>query len=859
MKQSASARRVAGFALSAAVLCGLCALPGRAGPADETFAGYNIPGDYRLELDETTSNITVTNLASGGIFTGFDPAAAPDQEAASLLLVQYCNQQGEEFVLHSGPDSVQRNQFSFEPIDNGVRLQFTLGREQGNYRLPAAISARRMQSEVLDHIEDEWDQQRVTAMYVLLAHCPPDELVQLSPEEQKSYKETEEKYPLLKTEDIYVLGDVTEGEIERLEELFTAAGYTAEMAEVDNKAAQQSGVNTQEACFKITVELTMDGGSLLAVIPAGSVSGNAPFELHSVTLLPYFGADGKPAATRQEGLVPQGGFLLFPDGAGTLIPFTGGDTADAPIMTSLAKRTYGENHALTPMPVLNVEQAARMPVFGLSRQQDGYLAIIESGDAIAEICARTAGSGDGLNRAYSRFIYRDKDTFDFGDWGGAGFAWTVFEKQGYTGAVRVRYLLLENATLARMAQAYRDVLLQDGTLKALPAQNSVPFYLETMGTFTRKTTVLGLSVKAKTSLTTFSQAEQMLTQLSEDGIDRLQLQFVGAANGGMENRAYNRFDVESALGGKRGFKQLAAYAADRQVGFFPDVELTYVTKNGLFDGFSPNSHAIRALNEKYGGDQALNVSDALENSSRFRFVLNAGIARNFAGRVAASVRKFNLQGISLGSLGTAVSADHGKNKTMNRQDARDVLVAAAGRFSDQSELLTAGGNAYLWGDVRHLVRIPERSSGFASGGLDVPFMQMVLHGHIEYAGEPANLSGDPEAALLNAARMGGGLMYTLNYDHTRYLTETTLSDYYATDYEYWRPQAAADYQRLNSALGAVYSQTIIDFDWLAGQVSKTVYESGACLLVNSGAVPYTYQGTTVNPRDFVLVQGGDVQ
>lgn len=790
-------------------------------------------GEYALYVDEEQGRFTVVHQKTGKSWQSAQEAVSGDGEEASLLKIWYYTAQSEEKMMTSYADSVSKNQFSFEETGDGVRMNFVLGQDTKESILPRAMTWERMQQLILEPLEGTRAARRVQVVYRLLS-----EEEALSPEDFENWKK---EYPILAQTPIYILNDVTDRELEEISGIFRELGYTAEMAEEDNRLAGVSDEGRSTPYFRVPLHIRLTQDGITASVVVEDIEYNPDFPPRKLALLEYFGA--APGGE-------QGG-IFYPDGSGTLISF--GDAANPNVVKGITKPVYGTDDALTPAFKAGTEQPIRLPVFGMLRADSAFLGVIEQGDATAELTVQLSESAQPANRVYPSFTLRQKNEFDFGDVAGAGFKWTVYDKKGYDGEIRVRYFLLpdEQATVGRLAGVYREYLLKNEFIKKQTLSEHTPFYLHTMGTFTHPDTVLGISVNVKDTLTTFSQAEEMAAGLLDAGVKNLKLRYTGWANGGLENTAYRSVRPERKLGGKKGLTALSAALKVLGVGFYPDLEFLYVRKDTIFDAFSSGKHAIRMLDKKIGGSVALYYGNHVPDPDRFAYAVSPDVSLKFAENAAKQREKLNLDAVSVGSLGESLYSNFASSRYHNRQMSQDTFTKLAALFAE-NPLMTSGGNAYVLPYAGDVVNIPSDSSRYQLRQQRVPFLQMVLHGLVDYAGAALNLSGDYETAVLTAAMNGGGVQYLLNYDHVKYLRETAWSDYFATAYQDWKDEAARAYRRLSAVLDRVRSAEMQDFRVLSEQVYETVYSDGHSVIVNFSNAPYHDSRGTVPARDFVL-------
>lgn len=91
-------------------------------------------------------------------------------------------------------------------------------------------------------------------------------------------------------------------------------------------------------------------------------------------------------------------------------------------------------------------------------------------------------------------------------------------------------------------------------------------YVEFYGAIRKKKSYFGIILDTLVPLTNFEQAQQIMTGLQEDGVDRIVAKYKGVLKGGMDNGAVLNSSLESKLGGNKGFQKLADWADGHQVG-----------------------------------------------------------------------------------------------------------------------------------------------------------------------------------------------------------------------------------------------------------------------------------------------------
>ena len=753
-------------------------------------------------------------------------------EAASLVKLTYYNKSSDEGVFYSYSDSVARSQTETEKITDGLRIIYSMGEDNKKSLLPAAITEKSMEDNILSKLGEGRKKRRVLSKYRLISR---EEVI-----DDGEWKDFLSAYPVLKNENIYILDDVVQREKEELSDIFKEIGYTVEQCKADEeKAGGSTGVSTQPFA-KIPLEIRLTDTGFTATVRTEKIETGGDCAIGSLDILPFFDA-------RSNG---ERGEILYPDGSGVVFAF-GGQNGGNPA-SSVTKSVYGNDYSRLQKASYVPEQPIRLPVLGMTGSNKGFLSVITSGEAIASQTAAFSGSSLPYNRAYTSFAVRNAEQFTFEDWYNAGYRYNIVDKQQYSGDVSLQYFLLsgDKADLGGQAECYREYLKKSGYIKQ-QSKTELPFYLETSGVFRYETKVNGLNKNKKTALTEFSQAEDMLKELSTI-TDNMKLIYTGWANGGFEYTAYTSVKPEKILGGKKGIAALSDYTDKNGIAFYPQLETVTVVKDKWFDGFSPKKDSILRLDKKIGVYTKPLLATGAENEKASKYVLRSDIALSRSNKTLKSVNKLGLDHFALSDVGEWLSASS-QSKYIDRCKTQSDVTEIIKKFSSAGGTLIRGGNAYVFPYASDILNIPTHSSGYSEYGYDVPFIAMVLNGSIDYAGEPLNLSGDYETAVLEAALNGTGAYFLLHYDNSEYLSQAGYGEYYSTDYTVWKDKAKQTYDRLNKVLGAVRGCGMEDCTLIARDIYKVDYSGGRAVLVNFSQNSYQYGDTVVPARDFILI------
>lgn len=491
-------------------------------------------------------------------------------------------------------------------------------------------------------------------------------------------------------------------------------------------------------------------------------------------------------------------------------------------------------------------------------ENTGFVGIIEEGDALATLSVVHSGKTSKYNSIQTLFYPRPQDEYNVADAisGGENKLWTVVSKRKYVGNYTVRYIMLTDENIAKeknlegtypcswlgMARAYSDYLRDQGKLTRLTdadiIEESIPLYIETFGTFETLEKILSIPVNVMTPLTTFDDIETMYKELSENGgIKNINFKLSYYSNGGYYNTVPYKLKWEKAVGGKDGFKKLIEYAKSvndkndgSNLGIYPDFDFSYIYSTGFADGLSMKKHAVKTIDDRYTGKRK--YSATLQSYiGYYGLAISPAYMSHFYDEFTERYLKYDPIGISVGTLGSDLNSDFDEDEPYNREDSKKFVTQIFEKLKKQykedknAKIMTDKGNAYTWSYVDHIINLPLDSSRYISSSNSVPFIGVVLHGYIQFAGTPYNMEGNTNYAFLKAIENGASLYFTLTYQNAQKFKEYwDLSQYYSISYEIWYDELCETYNELNSVLKDVQTKLIINHEFLVGERVPEPYE-----------------------------------
>ena len=321
-------------------------------------------------------------------------------------------------------------------------------------------------------------------------------------------------------------------------------------------------------------------------------------------------------------------------------------------------------------------------------------------------------------------------------------------------------------------------------------------------------------------------------------IDNINFRLTGFGHGGLYNTYPTKLRWNRACGGKREFNKLLEAAkeaskAGENLGIYPEFDFMYISNTAAFDGVSKKANAARMIDNRYASKQVYD-SVSREYVSYFTLVVNTETLDELYAKFSKKYSKYDISNISVSTLGSDLNSNFDEDAPVIRDKAQAHIAQLLDKMSgeDGYNVMLDIGNDYTLGYASHILNVNTDSSHFRYSSYPIPFVGMVLHGSVNYAGTPINYSGNPSYDLLRAIESGSSLYYILCYQNSNYMKEDALlSDYYGIDYANWYNSIVKTYAELNYAIGSLQDYKITGHQLLKGERVIDVKEESANIAI----------------------------
>ena len=598
-----------------------------------------------------------------------------------------------------------------------------------------------------------------------------------------------------------------------------------------NEETAQAGLvsNTGELYVSVSVNVSLSDGSLAVKVNCGDIMLSDGYVLESINLLNFFGSSA--TAEKED-------YIFVPDQSGAVIKT--GSGADDEYETRYY-RVYGkdismgssDNHNTSG----NVEYArALVPAFGMKSGDNAFTGIILSGDTISTISSHRYTVEGTYNRVGPSF--RITDVTYSGDDNNK----IKYIGERYTGELNISYRFLSgnSAGYIGFSSACREILIREGVLSTSQAemQSHIPFAV----------CVQAASAKNGTHsyeiLSSYEQTLDMLEVMKAKSINNISLRYCGVLDGANNQDVISKAKTIGALGNKRNFSQLKQYVSTQKFDMYLDMSIVSVNRKHLLPKNTAENMAGGAI--FYNKENEFSPISGRESFKIYAVPLS-NVENNVLKYLNGS-KDYQFDGFCINDAGNILYSDY-SDEAHNRNNAVNIISPQVQMLSNNHKLMIAGGYFYMLKDADYVTDLAQKTDYPESDAyMQVPFVQAVLHGVLDYSLEPVNLSDDPDRAFMKAVEYGAIPSY--KWYCTKTGEKNTDSIYYYADQI---DKAAEKYLLADEALGSLRDAKITDHKKIRDGVYSTEYNNSTVIYFNYNDTDETVNSVKVATNSFIRV------
>ncbi|MEJ6951070.1 DUF5696 domain-containing protein [Natronospora cellulosivora (SeqCode)] len=578
-------------------------------------------------------------------------------------------------------------------------------------------------------------------------------------------------------------------------------------------------------------------------------SEEVTYTIHEIELLPFFGT----ATPEDEG------YMFVPDGSGGLIYL------DKETDQTYIKSLYGLDYTVADIPIEDTfvqnqtyREEIYLPVYGMKKNDEGFIAIIEEGDSIARVVARVSGRSNRYSRVYTRFLLNPRDNILLQEAERAERSGeksiNIYPESLPNENLQLRYTFLsdEDANYVGMARHYQNYLVDKHNLEQLASLEDIPFFLELVGAITVREPIMGFMRLISKELTTYQETEEIVEKLLAENINNIDLKYSGWLQNGIKHIYPNRVNLDSVLGTSNEFQDLISYLDNNSIDFYPEVGFKAIHDiRNHRNSYNYRRIAARRLNTEYAW-----YSDDWYTDRKW--VLSTNLLDSLLDDFLSDYLDYDIGGIALTYMGHQINTTYRSNAEVDRPAAKNIVEEQLDKLRNyQQNIMVERANAYTLPYVNNITNFPMTSSTTNIIDREIPFYQMVVNSYVNYAGVPINLSEDLEFEFLKALETGSVPYFKWTYADSAMLLNTDFDYLYSSSYQIWFDRAVDYYHQANKVLSQVHNQRIINHQRVSENLYKTSYENGVSILVNYNDHSVTYADNVIEARSYFLTKEGN--
>ena len=585
---------------------------------------------------------------------------------------------------------------------------------------------------------------------------------------------------------------------------------------------------------RMDVKIRLEADGISITVPGDSIQEYGATHLCGLYLLPCFGT------TR---LNERAGYILIPEAAGAVIQFSDGKGQGN---TPYTKRIYGANVGVdrSISSLLNrPAEEITLPVYGMAYTDEGaaFLAVAEAGEEAAEMLAYPGGVITEYNWAAVHFILRESYIYQTTRTKGL----PARESRAYCRDMKVRFYFLqgEEADYAGMARKYRRVLENEGKLRT--ADISYRPRLDFLGAETEKFLLWDQLVP----MTTVSQARGILKDALSRGLTPPLINYRGWQSGGMSKGfGSGAVGLEGRLGSIR---ELAALRNETEAAgglFFLETDPVLANPNRMYN---MRLDIVRSIGQT--------VAEIPTGKNLYPSMYYLTPRRS--AEILADYRRTyqdSFPGVTLSTISNTLFSYYSAGRNYTRGETMESYRQALNGFSAM-KLALKNPLATYYPSMAAYLDLPVNCTHYSFLTAEVPFLPLVLSGHVPYYGNYNNFDSNQRRQMLKLIEYGAYPSYLITAEEVQKLMNTNSSDVFTAEWNVMADTILKADEEIRTLRQEIGDRIMTDHQLLSDGVAQVRYGDDLLLLVNYTDRTYRLNGTELEPLSYALVKEGGTQ
>jgi hypothetical protein len=633
----------------------------------------------------------------------------------------------------------------------------------------------------------------------------------------------------------------------------------------------------KELELEFSVEITIEGRDLVYRIPVDGIIEREGLEneqqdrrplLTSLSVLPYLGA-------HRSG---QEGYFVTPDGTGALTRF---DVARVSNYNEYSKKVYGQdltfdasdtpdyNNLLLTIGAYGIVENRKEDASNINRVSNSMLtSFIQSGDSNAELKISNPGIRNlPFYAIYFQYNYRNFYKLQISN-SGTQYDMVVKDKQLGDVEQRITFDLSEKEeySYVDVASTVRKKLLAQwkeryGIDLEMGGNGDSPILNLKM--FMGAKNVFGGVLNQVKVMTDFDGVQNIYNELSESGASDLRLSLLGWQKGGYYWNVTSKLKPDSSFGGASGLEDLNKWAKDKDITLVLDNNLLIIYGSPS-NGATFRNSVVKKANTFYL-NYRISTTSGVYRMTDFYVLSPEYFDQELLDDLIKRLKKYGAANVDLQQLGDMLYSDYNEENPLYRVQAISKYVKWLQKYGENFDQVSVyGGNSYAIPYIDTILDIPVEKSSHIVLDEDIPFLQIVYHGLVNYYSAPVNNQDDETFYLLRSIEYGALMSYELTEEKTSALRYTYYNNLYRSEYSNLKEEIIQRYNDISEAVKPFIGLEITDHYRVDPQydIFCTEYSDGTkvyvCYEADDITIEDAVSGNTLsfNGRSYQISQKG---
>lgn len=604
---------------------------------------------------------------------------------------------------------------------------------------------------------------------------------------------------------------------------YTDNGFTAEVY-----------WSTYQIGMTLEVSLLEDG--LMARVADESIKEDGDkYFIGTIAIYPYMGTSY---------LDDKEGYLFVPDGNGALIYL---DDKEGRFNSGYSSMIYGNDIGFTESSstsflwnrfemVTEAEQVIA-PVYGIAHTDDkiAYLAVVEEGAMRATIEAHPNGVSVDYNRAYAKFIERRLYTQPTSNNSTVGSLHLAEAERSHSD-LQIRFLFMsgDKANYAGMANAYRNYLINNGTLSVQP--DDYRTRIDFMGT-ERESWVIGTTAVV---MTTVDDIREIYADLANENVTDIFTLYKGWQDGGLYNIPITKYKADSKIGGTGELTKLIKDTQNDGIEFYLYSDALRINP----DEQNATFNVVKKINKRRFEE------DTYQDVYETMLYLTPERSNTLVNKFITSYTKNNVNNLCISGLSNTLFSWNYSGNVYTRYECGAKYADTLAAVNEKTNLVLEQPFAYLWQDTKAFVDMPLYTSSYIYEDVSVPFLSIVLKGVMPVYSEYVNFEANKQEFFLKMIETGTYPSFYITKESASELIYTNSCDIYSSEYDVYKSTIAEYTRALKELNDKVSGAFITGHEIMDNGVNVVTYSNGVTVYVNYNSYAETVDGHTIDAMSY---------